>query len=182
MNAATRLFAEQGYDATSMETVQRATGLSRGALYHHFPSKGALFEAVYVAAQGRVAREVVAEAMGGATPRDKLRRGARAWLERVRDPVVRQITLIDAPGVLGWEKWRAIDQGHFLGSLSRVVEQAVGDDTPPERVDMISHMLLAALGEAAMVMARGDYSSESIASHAATIDEFVARLLGPEVE
>lgn len=178
LEASTRLFAQRGYEATSIDAVLKETGVSRGALYHHFKNKEALFEAVYESAQARVAEEIIAEALAESTPLAVLRAGVRAWLERVRDPVVRQITLIDAPSVLGWQKWREIDEAHFLGSVRAAIQQAGGEELSPERVDVLAHMLLASLGEVAMVIARGDQSDEAIANGAAVIDDFVTRMLG----
>jgi AcrR family transcriptional regulator len=177
VEAATNLFSEQGYESTSIEAVLAMTGVSRGALYHHFPSKEALLEAVYVAVQEGVAREVIAEAMTAPTPIERLRVGIRAWLERVRDPVIRQITLIDAPSVLGWQKWRAIDEEHFLGSVRNAIGEAVGESGSPERVDILSHIIIGALGEVAMVVARDNQPDEAIENGAKIIDDLVAAML-----
>ena len=46
MEVALDLFAEQGYEATSMRDIAAALGLSPGAFYHHFPSKEAVLVAV----------------------------------------------------------------------------------------------------------------------------------------
>jgi AcrR family transcriptional regulator len=173
----TRLFADRGYEATSIEAVLGEAGVSRGALYHHFPSKEALFEAVYVAAQARVAREVIEEAVGAGSALEVIRTGARSWLYRVRDPIVRQITLIDAPAVLGWEKWREIDEQHFLGTIKEGIREASGEPLSAERVDFLAHMLLGMLVEAAMVIARGDPSDDAIEEAAGIVDDFLSRAL-----
>ncbi|HYI45014.1 MAG TPA: TetR/AcrR family transcriptional regulator [Actinomycetota bacterium] len=179
IGVATDLFAERGYEATSIEAVLTEAGVSRGALYHHFSNKEALLEAVYVAVQERVAHEVLTEAMTAPTPLDRLRVGIRAWLERVKDPVTRQITLIDAPSILGWQKWREIDEEHFLGSVKNAIAQAAGDDATPERLDILSHIIIGALGEVAMVIARGDDPDEAIENGAGVMDDLLARMLGP---
>jgi AcrR family transcriptional regulator len=175
---ATALFAERGYEATSIEAVLQRTGVSRGALYHHFKSKEALFEAVYESAQARVAQEVIAEALAGPTPIEVLRRGTRSWLRRVRDdPVVRQITLIDAPSVLGWGKWRDIDQSHFLGGIKSALQEAGGGRLSEARVEVLAHVLLASLGEVAMMIARGDRTDQAFEEGAALVDDLLTRTL-----
>jgi hypothetical protein len=90
---------------------------------------------------------------------------------------VRRITLIDAPSVLGWERWREIDEKHFLGAVRTVLGDALGSDVAPERVDLLAHMLLAALGEIAMVLARGDQSDEEMAAAQAAVDDLLTRLI-----
>jgi AcrR family transcriptional regulator len=174
---ALRLFADHGYEGTSTAAVLREAGVSRGALYHHFANKEALFEAVYEAAQERVAQEVVAEALSAPSPLEALRAGTKAWLERVRDPVVRQVVLIDAPSVLGWQRWREIDEKHFLGTVKAVMEEASGERLSAQRLDTLAHMFLAALGEVAMMLARGDQTDEAIREGASVIDDFLTRML-----
>ena len=58
VEVATRLFAEHGYEGTSIEAVLAAAGVSRGALYHHFAGKEALFEAVVFAVSERVTAQL----------------------------------------------------------------------------------------------------------------------------
>src|SRR5262249_21224386 len=94
---ATRLFATKGYDGTSVDDVLREAGISRGALYHHFAGKDALFEAVLEAVEARVAETLVEAARGVRDPVEVLRAGCAAWLRLAQDPTVRQIALVDAP-------------------------------------------------------------------------------------
>ena len=105
-----------------------AAGVSRGSLYHHFKSKEALFEAVLDAAEVRIGEATLLAAAGaGDDPVAALRAGALEWIRLAGDPVVQRIVLIDAPAVLGWERWREIEEQNALGNL-RVAMQAVADD------------------------------------------------------
>ena len=153
---ATRLFAARGFDATSVEAVLEAAGVSRGSLYHHFKSKEALFEAVLDAAEVRIGEAtLLAAASAGDDPVDVLRAGALEWIRLAGDPVVQRIVLIDAPAVLGWERWREIEEANALGNL-RFAMQAVADDGRIDvaLVDPFAHMLLAAINELALLVAR----------------------------
>jgi AcrR family transcriptional regulator len=155
---ATRLFAERGFDATSVEAVLDAAGVSRGSLYHHFRSKEALFEAVLDAAEARIGEATMLAALGaGDDPVGALRAGALEWIRLAGDPVVQRIVLVDAPAVLGWERWREIEEQNALGML-RAGLQAIADDAQltPELVDPFAHMLLASINELALVVARAD--------------------------
>jgi hypothetical protein len=98
---ATRMFAERGYEDTSIEAVLREAGVSRGSLYHHFASKEALFEAVAEEVETSVGAQTAAAASGVTSPVDALQAGSVAWIRLAGDPVVQRILLIDGPSVLG---------------------------------------------------------------------------------
>ena len=176
---AKRLFAQQGYDGTSIETVLREANVSRGALYHHFAGKEALFTAVLEAVEADVAR-VIAKAVAGLTdPVAAFRAGCDAWLRLARDPVVRQIALIDAPAVVGWQQWRAIDERHAFGLLKGGLQAAAAAGrVRAEQVDILAHMLLAALAEVALVVARAGDGAKATRGAQAAVRELLDRLLG----
>src|SRR5271165_5604452 len=103
--AARRLFGERGYEDTSIEQVLAASGVARGALYHHFQSKAELFDAVAEAVFAEIASSTDAAARAGETPLERLRAGAHAWLQMACDGAVQRIVLLDSPTVLGWARW-----------------------------------------------------------------------------
>ena len=124
---ARRLFADRGYEDTSIEAVLKEAGVSRGSLYHHFASKEALFEAVAEDVETSVGEQTLAAAAGSDGPVAALRAGFLAWIRLAGDPVVRRILLIDAPSVLGWERWRSMEEDHALG-LIRAVLQVIAEE------------------------------------------------------
>lgn len=175
---ATDLFATRGYEATSIDDVLGAAGVSRGALYHHFPGKEALFEAVLESVEEELAAHVVAAAEAAQEPRLALQSGCLAWLQRLRDPVVRRIVLVDAPAVVGWARWREIDECHWFGLL----KAALAETLPPSRLDatsldVLAHMLLAALNELAFVIARADDPEAAAQAGKAAVVDLLGRLL-----
>ncbi len=174
---ATRMFAERGYEDTSIEAVLREAGVSRGSLYHHFPSKEALFEAVAEEVETSVGAQTVAAASGSEGPVEALRAGFVAWIRLAGDPVVRRILLIDGPSVLGWERWRAMEEHHALG-LVRTVLQIIADQgkVRPELVGTLSHVLLASVNEVALLVARSDDKEAAMQAGADAIDELLRRL------
>src|SRR4051794_6830982 len=118
LEIAARLFTERGYEATSITDVLERARLSRGAFYHHFQSKEALFEAVLEMVEEHVGMTLREAAAGASDPVEAIRIGCRAWLDMAsEDREVVQITLVDAPSVVGWERWREIDERHGLGLL-----------------------------------------------------------------
>src|SRR3954452_24962697 len=181
--AARGLFTERGYENVGTAEVVRAAGVTRGALYHHFGDKASLLEAVYgrIEAESteRVARVVLGselesplEAMkagihvfltSGAEPApaegppEAMRAGIEPSLAEAARPELRQTALNDAPAVLGWERWREIGAANGLGlieaSLAAAIEAGEIRRLP---VKPTAHLLMGALDEAAMVLARDE--------------------------
>ncbi|MGH3190734.1 MAG: TetR/AcrR family transcriptional regulator [Streptosporangiaceae bacterium] len=180
IEVATGLFAEHGYEDTSIEAVLAAAGVSRGALYHHFAGKEALFAAVLGAISDRITAEVTEAIRDCTDPVDAMRTGALAWIDLAGDPAVQRVMLVDAPSVLGWEQWRAMDEGRTVGAMQGML-QAVSDSgrLPQELVEPFSHMILAALDEAAMVVARAPDSRAAVAEGRHAVEELLNRLLRP---
>jgi AcrR family transcriptional regulator len=179
---ATELFAERGYEATSIEAVLERAGVSRGSLYHHFPGKDRLFEAAVEAVHARVGEATLAAAAAsGETEAHGLLKAAElAWIRLAGEPVVRRILLIDAPTVLGWRRWREIEEQAGLGMLKQVLRQAAeAGRVPAELVEPFAHILLATGNEMALVIALADDVPAAQATAEAAVDEFLTRLLQP---
>ncbi len=153
--AARTLFAERGYAAVAMEGVVAAAGVTRGALYHHFRGKRDLFEAVFELVEQEITEDIAVKALTGRDPLDALRAGARAFLDHCLDPEMQRIALLDAPAVLGWERWREIGERYGLG-LTEATLQAGMDAgvVAPLPARPLAHLLMGALDEAAMAVAR----------------------------
>jgi AcrR family transcriptional regulator len=177
IDAALRLFAVHGYEDTSIEAVLGEAGVSRGALYHHFASKRDLFEAVYEAVETDTAHAIAAAARRARG--DALRAGCVAWLKLAGDPATRQITLIDAPAVLGWESWSARDDRGGLDLLREALRaHARKGRLEPDLVDSLARVLLAALIELGLMIARAERPAEAQRQATAALDLLLARLLG----
>ncbi len=175
---ATTLFTEHGYEGTSIETVLRETGLSRGALYHHFSSKDELFVAVLEAIEAEIADATVKGSRGSATPAAALRAGCGVFLELAQTPKVRQILLRDAPGVIGWQKWRELDARYGFGLLRAALERAAAAGAIDEQlVEPFAHMLLASLLEVALISARDDAKPATVRHARAALNKLIDRLV-----
>ena len=163
VETAMRLFAEHGYAAVSIEAVLAACRISRGALYHHFQSKEALLEAVFEAVEIEVTNNVLSRAASASGAIEAVQAGCDAFLDLTQDPVVRQIMLTDAPSVLGWEKWREIDERHAFGLMKAALEPAAKEASlPATLVDAFAHMLLASLSEVALMIAQADDTTQAL--------------------
>jgi len=151
--AARRRFAQKGFAETTIDDIAEAGGVAKGAVYHHFSSKEEILERVMDQLTEEIAAAVPIAAQGGKDPLDAMTRGTQKYLSLIAEPAARRILLIDGPAVLGWDKWREIDQRHF-SRLMRVPMAALlqGKKTPRE-IDAICHLLTGAVTEAALVTA-----------------------------
>lgn len=184
MDSARKLFAEKGFSAVSTEAIVAAAGVTRGALYHQFRDKAALFAAVYE----EVERELVVdvgERIVAARPGDQLqamRVGARLFLDLVSVPGVQQIVLIDAPAVLGWEQWRAVGMKYGLGVVEAMLAQAIADGVMPDQpLRSTAHVLLGALDEAALYVSRAADADRVRAEMHLVCDRLIAGIAGCQV-
>jgi AcrR family transcriptional regulator len=175
---ATRRFTEGGYDATSVEAVLHESGVSRGALYHHFSGKDALFAAALDAVQDRVDDQMIAATQDSSGPAEALRAGCLAWIRLAADPAVQQILLTDAPAVLGWQRWREMDERRTLGRVrSAMAAVAAAGLLRVEQVDFFAHALLAVMNEFAIMIARAEDRASTARAAETAVNELLARVL-----
>jgi len=157
--AARGLFAERGYAAVGTEEIVRAAGVTRGALYHHFDGKEGLLAAVYEQIEAEVAAELAAaeQAAPDRSALETLAAGADMFLDHCLEPEVQRIVLLDAPAVLGWERWREIGARYGLGLIEGILRAGIeAGEIREQPIEPLSHALLGALDELAMLVARAD--------------------------
>jgi AcrR family transcriptional regulator len=179
VSTARELFGRDGYDATSVEAVLRETGVARGSLYHHFENKEALFDAVLDRTVAEAAAEAGRAAAQHDDPVESLRAGCGAWLRLSLDRAVQQIALVDAPAVLGWARWRELDEQYTLGGVRHSLQRLADEGrVPGDQVDALANMLLAAVGEAALLIVAADDPESALQSGLAAFDTLLERLAG----
>ncbi|HEY5708549.1 MAG TPA: TetR family transcriptional regulator [Solirubrobacterales bacterium] len=157
--AARILFAEHGYAGVGTEEIVRAAGVTRGALYHHFDGKLELFAAVYERIEAELAERIAAGALAANadSPLEAMRAGAEMFLAACTEPEAQRIVLLDGPSVLGWDRWREIAAEHGLGLIEASLQAAIDAGAiEPQPVRALAHVLMGALDEAAMLVARAE--------------------------
>lgn len=175
--AARRLFVEKGYFATGTEEIVAASGVgTRGALYHHFEDKRALFQAVFEQVEvDLLAAAGGAEQTGDAL--DRLRTGLLSFLDASLTPEVQRILLIDGPAVLGWQTWRQLEGRYGVGAIHGLLERAVLEGAlPAQPLIVLAHVLLAAVDEAALVIANSPEPALAREHGVAAISQLLAGL------
>ena len=150
--AARDLFGTQGYGATSTPAIASAAGVSRGALYHHFPDKAALFSAVVQAEYKRVEDEIDHDTDTISDTLEMLIEGGERFIAAMNDPASRQILLVDGPAILGAQQMLAFDRQTTSRSLLTGITAAQAQgrlpaDIPP---DAVASMMSGAYDRAVM--------------------------------
>ena len=162
LEAAEQRFTERGYASTSIEDIVRAAGVTRGALYHHFESKAAVFRAVFERQQQRLVASQIEELIDEPDVWVQIRRGCETYLAATLAPAIRQISILDAPTALGWDTMREIESRYLLALLDQSLAQAeeLGRTHPGDRRIRV-HLLFGALTEAAIYVARSPDPTEA---------------------
>ncbi len=159
VRAARELFAKRGYADVGTEEIVRGARVTRGALYHHFDDKRDLFRAVHAQIEAELTDRIGAELAGAGSddPIAALRTAVGTFLDACTEPEIARITLVDAPSVLGWEEWRRIDERYGLGLTVAGLEMGMeAGRLRRQPARPLAHLLLAAMGEAGMVIANAD--------------------------
>jgi AcrR family transcriptional regulator len=154
VSVARELFTEQGYAATSVEDIIQRAGVARGALYHHFTGKDALFRAVYEAVQADTASRVVAAALAVGEPWAGVRAGLSAFLDACLEPQFRRIVILDSVSVLQQQAWEGGIEHIELPMLRSVLTPLVESHLPGLGVEALVYVALGGLYGAALYIAR----------------------------
>jgi AcrR family transcriptional regulator len=174
LGAARPLFAERGYAAVGTEEIVRAAGVTRGALYHQFEDKRALFRAVFEEVEAELIAEAIGHEAGHEDPLDALKAACRGWLAASARPEAQQIVLLDAPAVLGWETWREIGAQYGLGAVMAALQFGMESGAMvPQPVGPLAHVMIGALDEAALYVARAEDHDHALAE----MDQVLTRMI-----
>lgn len=160
LDAATRRFAERGYANTALEDVAADIQATRGAVYHHFTSKKALFEAVFEKMETDAVARVAAAAAGESNPWLAAQVSLEVFLDRCCDPVYGRVVWQEGPLALGWTGWKECEERFAYGLIEQVVRALVDsgsiEPVPVETTARITFAILGAAGQALADAAEAD--------------------------
>jgi AcrR family transcriptional regulator len=154
LGAARKLFASEGFDAASIDDIAAKAGVAKGAVYHHFESKEEIFTRVLEDVQAEIAAmppPAVTREMKD--PLDQIAAETLRYLLAATEPSRKRILLIDGPAVIGWKKWREIDDRFFGAGAKAAMTLVLGADASPREIDAITHLMMGAVMEACLVCA-----------------------------
>ena len=176
--AARKLFATRGFAATSIDDVAARAGVAKGAVYHHFASKEAIFERVLDTVQAELASAPVPAASRKLTdPLDLIADSVLRYLLAASAPERRRILLVDGPAVIGWQRWREIDAKYFGANARASAAAVLGENASAAELDAAANLLLGACGEAALVCAAADDPRKAARAHAAALRRMFSGLM-----
>jgi AcrR family transcriptional regulator len=181
VDAARPLFAAAGFSAVATEAIVRAAGVTRGAMYHQFADKTELFAAVFEVVEAELTRRIdaVVSNSGQSDPIALMKLGAATWLDACSEPEVHRIVLIEAPAVLGWQRWRTISLRYGMGLVHSLVDYAISiGRLPAQPAEPLSHVLIGALDEAALYLAQAGDPARARQEVGAVIERLIESLAG----
>jgi AcrR family transcriptional regulator len=154
VDSAVVLFTKRGYAGTSLDEIAKRARVTKGALYHHFSGKQALFEAAFDAVETRFLERLHKILSGPESPWDRAIKGIREFIKNCLDPSYQRIVIHEAPVVMGWERWREAEDQFSFGLIRRNLQALVDagevDEVP---VEITARLLFGALSSAATVIA-----------------------------
>lgn len=174
--AARRLFAVQGFAEVPTDAIVAAAGVTRGALYHQFADKTALFDAVLQAVEADIAGRLAAAvaAAGISDPVEALRYAVRTWLDICVEPEIHRIALVDGPSVVGWTRWREVCQQYVFGLVQNLLAQGIElGRIRAQPVRPLTHVLMGAGDEAALYVAEAADRDRARAEMIAAVDQLI---------
>ena len=175
VDSAVALFTERGYAGTSLDEVAKRARVTKGALYHHFAGKQALFEAAFDAVEADVVARLSGAISAPGDPWEATKEGLRAFLRVCLEPSYQRIVIHEAPVVMGWERWREAEERSTFG----IVRDALGTpidagEIEPMPLDALARVVFGALSAGATTIA----SSAQPKQTSAEVGECVERVLG----
>ena len=159
VEVAERLFTAHGYSSTSLDAISAGADVTKGALYHHFSGKQAIFEAAFERVQSRATTGIADAAAGHPDPWDKAQAGMRAFLGAVQEPGYRQVVVSDGPSVLGHERYREQEERSTYALVDEIVRSvltAEGRDLDDAMLDTFTRIFFGAMSAAGGSVAVSD--------------------------
>ncbi|HKC29389.1 MAG TPA: TetR/AcrR family transcriptional regulator [Jatrophihabitans sp.] len=179
VRAARPLFAEHGFAGVGTEAIVRAAGVTRGAMYHQFADKSELFAAVFEAVEADLTQRIGAavDGAGLTDPIELMKLGARTWLDACAEPEAHRILLVEAPAVLGWERWREVGLRYGMGLVQTLLAYAISVGRLREQpVEPLAHVFIGALDEAALYVAQSSSPDEARAGVVRVLEDLIDAL------
>lgn len=178
LESARSLFIERGFEAVSIDDIAAGAGIAKGGLYHHFRSKQDVFEAVLDQVQAELAVELEKRIRGNTGKRtpQTIVANTLAYLQVATQEGLRQLILVDGPVVLGWERWREIDDRYFMPATRSGIAAIMRPGTPDAQIDSASRMIAGAIMEAALVSGAAEDPMAEARLHCRTLETLLRGL------
>jgi AcrR family transcriptional regulator len=151
--AAREAFASDGYQAAAIEAISRSARVTRGAFYHHFDDKKALFDAVVNEMQAEATAKIEARAKTHEAIWERLGAGIGAYLDACLEPDYARIVVSEAPVVLGGKRYREIEEAYPTALLAATLNALKRrGELDFEDVDLLCRMVDAMICKVAIIL------------------------------
>jgi AcrR family transcriptional regulator len=177
VSAARELMAARGYADVTIDDVVGRAGVAKGAFYHHFSSKQALLDVVVDELQAEIAGELRDNRRPDPPSARVLADILEEYLRRAAQPARRRLVLFEGPEVLGWERWREIDDSHFAGMTRAGIAAILPPSTAAAVVDDATRLVLGAVMEAALSTGRSADPDHSAARYGRLLGDLLSGLV-----
>lgn len=174
IDAGRRLFVEKGYAETATPEIVAAAGVTRGALYHHFEDKKALFRAVIECEAQAVAGAIEAHSASYDAPRVALLAGASAYFDAMMAQGRTRLLLLEAPAVLGPSTTATIDAENTEATLRAGLAAMLPE--AGAMLEPLTSLLSAAFDRAAIAIEAGGERRDYEQAIAVLLDGLADRL------
>lgn len=149
VDVARELFTEQGYASTSLDAIVAGARVTKGALYHHFSGKQALFEAVFEKVEADASARIRKAIRTTRDPWEKATLGLREFLDVVQQAEYSRIVIQEGPVVLGYERYREQEERSTFGIVQEIVSSVLETyDLEPSMVETFSRVFFGAMSAA----------------------------------
>lgn len=175
MAAARELFVEKGYADTATPEIASAAGVTRGALYHHFEDKKALFSAIVAEEARQVSAQIEARSARSASERDAILDGAHGYFDAMAMPGRTRLLLREGPAILGLHSLQEIDAENAEGSLKAGLAALLAASGKDALLGVLAELLSAAFDRAALAIEAGGRREDYETAIAALIDGISVR-------
>ncbi|HJR37152.1 MAG TPA: TetR/AcrR family transcriptional regulator [Nocardioidaceae bacterium] len=175
VDVASELFTERGYAGTSLDEIVSGARVTKGALYHHFSGKQALFEAVFETVEAEATAAIRKAVRDHDDPWEKALSGLRAFLDVVQQPGYRRIVIQEGPAILGYERFREQEERSTFGIVQEIVSSVLESyDLEPSMVETFSRIFFGAMSAAGTAVSSADDSERA----SAEVEAAIAFILG----
>lgn len=184
LDNATELFTDHGYAGTSLDEVVAAARVTKGALYHHYSSKLALFESVFMRCQEDSQKQIEKSLRQSKDPWERAQIGLRTFLDICQQPTYRRICIQEGPVALGHERWQEIERDFSFGLVFTIVNDLLKTMRGAEELsETFAHLFYGAMQSAGNYVADSPDAEEASEKVQATIAAILTGLrLLPAIE
>jgi AcrR family transcriptional regulator len=177
VEVATDLFTEHGYAGTSLDAIVAGAQVTKGALYHHFSGKQALFEAVFEKVEADASKSIGQAVRTTKDPWEKASVGLREFLSVVQEPAYRRVVIQEGPVVLGYERYREQEERSTFGIVQEIVASVLTSyDLEPSMVETFSRVFFGAMSAAGVAVSSAEDAQRASAEVEAAIAFILAGL------